>query len=512
MKEGCLVAVDVGGGATKAAAFTAKGRLLGRGRVNYRPRQPRPDVAEYDPGQLCISVLSALAQLGKQTDLMLADVVTVDAMVSGAVAVDAAAAPISAYTTNMDARANRYLRPMLERHGEDILRLTGSTQPTLASKIAWIREEFSEIASSAAKYVTAGGLVTGFLSGHSAEELVIDPTCLWSTGLSDALGECWSPKLCGYLDVSTEELPRIAPCTEVVGCVTSAVAGQTGLRSGTPIVAGCGDGPAGLLGAGAALLGQVAEVTGTYGSVTCTTAGFSPGVTGDAATFAASVTPGLWTLHRVFLGSGLTRQWASELFGTGGGVNGRRRENLDEAASRVEVGSDGLLFVPHLGGQMYPLRPLLRGSWLGLTWAHGRGHLYRSLLEALAYEVELSLQVMVLACPESRDAEAITLLGGGSRSDVWNQVRSDVVGKPYESLGYGPITEMGAALLGGRGVNLVDNPSETAVRCRRVSHRYYPDADRHSKYMRLVDRYKLCVESTSTLYEDLAQHQSNTRR
>jgi xylulokinase len=503
MKGGCLVAADVGGGATKVAAFTTKGRLLGRGRVNYRPTQPSPGVAEYDAGQLCTSVLNALAQLGSRTDLARAEVVAVDAMVSGAVAVDGAAAPISPYTTNMDTRANRQLSPMLQRHGADILRLTGSTQPTLASKIAWIREDFSEIARNAAKYVTAGGLVTGFLSGHSAEDLVIDPTCLWSTGLSDALGECWSPELCAYLDVSVDELPRIAQSTEVVGHVTSAVAGRTGLRSGTPIVAGCGDGPAGLLGAGAARIGKVAEVTGTYGSVTCTTAEFNPGVTGDAATFAASVTPGLWTVHRVFLGSGLTRQWASELFGTTGRAAGLGARTLDEAASHIEVGSDGLFFVPHLGGQMYPVRPHLRGSWLGLTWAHGRGHLYRSLLEALAYEVELSLQVMVLACPDSRDTEAITLFGGGSRSELWNQIRSDVVGKPYESLGYGPITEMGAALLGGQGVNLVDNPSETAISRRQVSHRYSPNSEHHSKYAELVRRYKMCVESTSTLYQDL---------
>jgi xylulokinase len=495
--------VDVGGSSTKAAAFTVEGKLLARGRSDYRPFQPSPDVAEYDARELCQSAVRALAEVGRHTDLGRAEVLAVDAMVSGVVAIDMRGDPVSVFTTNLDARANRHLEGMLSNCGADIVRLTGSSQATLASKIMWIREQFPDVASSAAKYVTAGSLVTGFLAGSSGEEFVIDPTCLWSTGLSEAATERWSPQLCEYAELDTCVLPIIVPSARVVGHVAPGVAADTGLRSGTPIVAGCADQAAGLLGAGVVGAGTVAETTGTYGALSCMTEAFLPGVTGGAAGVVGSLVPGLWTVQSAVIGSGLTREWASELLATANTTECSSGESLEESAGAVAVGADHLLFVPHLGGQMCPSRPQLRGAWVGLTWAHGAGHLYRAVLEAFAYEIAHSLQAMAPACPDRLTAEPVIIYGGGARSDLWNQIRSDVVGLPYESLGDAPVTELGAAVLGGYGVGLIEDLTVTGRSRRKVIQRYSPDSDRHALYLGIIDQYISCIDAVLPVCEDL---------
>jgi sugar (pentulose or hexulose) kinase len=110
---------------------------------------------------------------------------------------------------------------------------------------------------------------------------------------------------------------------------------------------------------------------------------------------------------------------------------------------------------------------------------------------------------MAPACPDRLTAEPVIIYGGGARSDLWNQIRSDVVGLPYESLGDAPVTELGAAVLGGYGVGLIEDLTVTGRSRRKVVQRYSPDSDRHALYLGIIDQYISCIDAVLPVCEDL---------
>lgn len=176
---------------------------------------------------------------------------------------------------------------------------------------------------------------------------------------------------------------------------------------------------------------------------------------------------------------------------------------LDEAASDVPPGSDKLLFLPHLGGRVCPSDPNTRGVYLGLNWSHSRAHLYRAMLEGVAYDYAYYLDIVRDLVPdlELRETRA---LGGGAQSQVWNQIKADVLGMPYVNLNRKEFAVLGSAIVAGHAVGIFDDLAETAQRFVQPTNRVEPDTDRHRRYQPLAKEYRKLLDATKPIQDDLA--------
>jgi xylulokinase len=207
---------------------------------------------------------------------------------------------------------------------------------------------------------------------------------------------------------------------EVTGTVTPAAAAATGLRPGTPVVAGGGDQAANAVGVGAVVPGRVALSLGTSGVVFATTDRPIFDAAGRVHAFCHAV-PGRWHLMSVMLSASGSLRWFRDAI-----APGEPFDRLGAAAGSVPAASDGLLFLPYLTGERCPYPdPLARGAFVGLTLAHDMRHMTRAVLEGVAFGLRDGLDLMVGAgMPVPAQVRAS---GGGTASALWCQILADVL-------------------------------------------------------------------------------------
>jgi sugar (pentulose or hexulose) kinase len=174
--------------------------------------------------------------------------------------------------------------------------------------------------------------------------------------------------------------------------------------------------------------------------------------------------------------------WFRELLreGEGGGAEGGGRDlaALENAARAIPAGAEGLVFLPYLMGERSPIWDgRASGAFVGLTLYHKRAHLYRAILEGVAYALRHNMDAGMRGAGKGGRAldEALIVVGGAAKSDLWMQIIADVTGRPVRTIDEDVEAAMGDALLAAHAVGLA---SEDEVRAGWVTlaPRAQPDA------------------------------------
>ncbi len=501
MNRVCLVGVDLGTTATKAAIFSQDGTLLADATEESRLIQPRPGWVEQDPEDLYGAAVRTIRACVERSGMSPREVagISFDGQMAGIGTIDAHWGTPTPYDSWLDTRCGPYIDAM-RPHEEQIIRLTGGP-PTYSHgpKILHLAREHPDAFARVAKFVVPGGYVAGRMAGLTGPDAFMDYTYIHFSCLSDTQKAEWSDELCGLFGVPQAKLPRIVRPWEIIGHLTPAAAAATGLLAGTPIAAGCGDQAAGMLGAAMVEPGLVFDVAGTASVLAICTDRFAPDVTHRTLFTARLVPEGMWYSLAYINGGGLNLRWFRDTFAdTEAGY-----KPLDEAARAIPPGADGLLFLPHLGGRVCPSDPALRGVWIGFTWAHSKAHFYRSLLEGVAYEYALYLDIERALLPGMNLTEA-RVIGGGSSSDLWNQIKADVLGLPYVRLNRTEFAVLGSAIVAGAAVGVYDDLKATARQMVGTAGRIEPRSDEHARYRPLVDLYRSLFDLTRPASRALA--------
>jgi xylulokinase len=484
-----VVGVDVGTTGTKAGAYRLDGTALGTAHVATRLRRSGPGHVDQDPVELLDSVYAALAECVRRSAIRPDEVgaIAVTGQMAGVMGVGESGEAVTPYDSWLDSRCAPQLRRLAAGHGDLLVERTGCP-PMLdhAPKMQWWRDERPAEYARIRAFVMPAAYAAMRMAGLGGDRAFIDPSYLHFTGVADARTCTWSPELLSALGLDGERMPAIVPSTAVIGAVTPEAAARAGLAAGTPIAAGLGDTAAGVLGAGIVRTGQLLDTAGTASVLVGSVDEFVPdrehglmlmrGVLGDQ-----------YLALNYVAGGGLCLPWLSKLAGAEGEAgDATALERLFAEAGAAPPGADGLMFLPHVEGRIAPYDPAMRGGWLGLSLAHGRGHLARSMLEAVAFEYAIYLRAMRRTHPDVAfdDARAI---GGGARSAVWNQIKSDVLGVPVARVAAEETATRGAALVAGAAAGLLDDLPAVAA-ATPVTDRVEPDAARHARYAPLVDR------------------------
>ncbi len=504
-----LIGVDLGTMGTKTAIFDEEGQLVTDAYEESKLYYPRPGWVEQDPDEIYGSAIRTIKQCLETSGIDPGDVagIAFDSQMAGISTVDADWGAPTVYDSWLDTRCGTHI-PLLKENGERIIELTGGA-PTFShgAKILWWMHERPEVYRKIAKFLMPGGYVAGRMAGLKGDQAFIDRTYIHFTCFSDTAAGEWSDELIDLYGVNKDIFPRIVNPWDVIGEVTPEAAEATGLKAGTPIAAGCGDTAASMLGAAMTRPGAVFDVAGTASVFAVCLDQFVPDVKNQTLFTASLPVPGLFYALAYINGGGLNLRWfRDELAKYEQDQAQAAGENiyqyLDALAAEIPPGSDRLLFLPHLGGRVCPSVSTTRGIYLGLNWSHKKAHLYRAMLEGVAYEYAYYLGIVKSLLPDL-EVQETHVIGGGARSRLWNQIKADVLGIPYRNLNREEAGVLGSAILAGYAVGVFDDLAATAEKFVQPTDRVDPDPKVTAYYQPFVQEYIKLLDSAQPAFDAL---------
>ena len=484
-----ILAHDLGTSGNKANLFDETGRLVATHLESYPVVYPHAQWAEQNPDDwwraVCVSTRALLLEIPDARDNLAA--VSFSGQMMGVVAVDSNQRALRSAIIWADQRATAEAEWLAEKIGADeMYQRTGhrvSPAYTL-EKILWLKNHQPDVYAQTEKFLCA------------KEYAVLKLTNAALTDFSDASGSnvfdletrAWRVDWLEKIGVDAKRFARVVPSTTIAGQVTRAASEETGLRAGTPVVIGGGDGSCAAAGAGVIDAGECYCNIGTSAWLSFSSRAPLFDAQQRTLTF-HHVHPARYTPMGVMQSAGGAREWVANQIG----------QVSDEQIADVPIGSRGIIFLPYLIGERSPWwNPRARGTFVGLSTSHGRAEMARATLEGVALNLKL---ILVALASQGARFPAIRLIGGGAKSFVWTQMLADVFNTPIHLLELNAeASAWGAAVVGGIGVGLYRdwNIANANARVTRV---VAPQRERAEQYQALAARFEKVYRALEPLME-----------
>jgi len=493
---------DVGTTGTKAVVFGDDGNILSSAYREYRLWTPQPGWAELDPREVGDAVEAVVGEAARQSPQPV-ETVAFSALGEAITPLDAGGRPLDRTLLSMDSRADPQAAALATKiEPKRFFEITGHTlHPMLTiNKLLWWRERKPEVFRNAAVYLGWQDLPAVRL-GCPAK---VDYSLASRTGLLDIRSKKWSEPLLELAGIQARQLAApVAPGT-VIGEIPAATRDRLGLGKGCVLVAGGHDQPCAALGAGVTRPGLAVDGLGT---VECITVAYDRAVTDDTMLAGnlncmPHTVGGMYaSLAFSFTGGSLLR-WFRDNFAEAEKAEAARtgRDVYDILVAEALTATHPPFIVPHFVGSGTPyLDPRSRGVIAGLTLGTSRADLVRGILEGVAFEMRVNLEILQKA---GIALEELRCTGGGAKSPGWMQLKSNLWGKRLCTLN---VTEGGAlacAMLGAVAIGRFKDLREAVGRAVRVTGAYEPDMREHARYS---ERYQVYREIYPRLKELLGR-------
>lgn len=439
---GYTIGIDVGTTGTKTVLFDAERGIVAQASRESALHSPHPGWAEADPAQWLENVTGSIRELLAETSVAAADIVAVSTsgMVPAVIPVDQEGRPLRRAILQNDARANEEIGVLAERLSSlDLVALTGSalTQQSVAPTLAWLARHEPDVLARTAAVVGSYDWILMALGARAH----VEQNWALESGLFTIAGEPLTEVMGAAGGDASWLAPVHAPST-VVGELSAAMAESTGLAAGTSLVVGGADHVLSAFAAGVERAGDWLVKLGGAGDILV--ASDEPLV--DARLYLdAHPVPGRWLPNGCMATSGSLIRWYQSLIG------GESLGTLDlEAAERSPA---EVLCLPYFLGEKSPIHdPDLRGTFAGLHLGHDRADLYRSVLEAIAFGFRHHVEVFRDRGVQLR---RVSITNGGSKSTLWKQIHSEILGTEMYPVVDHPGASLGAALIAAKGAGLL---------------------------------------------------------
>lgn len=513
-----FIGVDIGTAGTKASIFDLDGNQLATTYEESKLYYPRVGWVEQKPEDFYASTINTVRELIKKSGVNPKEVVSMafSGQMAGILAIDENWNAVTPYDSWLDIRCKDYIDYLNRNYADLLINITG-VPPTVdhLPKMLWWKNERPKVFERIHKFTVPAVYVAGRLTGLSGDDAFYDYTYVTFTGLIDAKKMKWSEELSETFGISLDKMPKIVKPWEIVGELKAEEAEKMGLVKGMPIIAGAGDGVACTLGAGLTQAGRCLDIAGTASAFYISTDKMVPDTKFKTLIYLKSVIPELWNVGAYINGGGLCLRWfRDEIAKYEKEVANKKGEDpyrlLDTLASEVPPGSDGLFFVPHLGGRAYPYNPKIRGVWLGFSWKHTLSYFFRAILESICYEYSYYLRIIKGLFTRLKLKE-IRCIGGGSKSSAWNQMKADVLNVPYVLLNKEEYAVLALAALGGYAVGLLNDYVKTINKWVKPVKRIMPNEKIHEKYSRYAKFYEQLLNEVDKIFMLHEQLSSETQ-
>ncbi|MFN3615162.1 MAG: xylulokinase [Rubrimonas sp.] len=433
-----VVGLDSSTQSAKAVAWTADGRAAAEGRADVAMAMPGPGLVEQDPEDWWRAACAALKAMAAQVDPGRLAGLAISNQRETAAFIGPDGRALRPAILWLDERGEAFLAPVTAALGADRLHaITGKPMDLtpVIYRLAWMRAH-EPATLDAARVLDVHGFLAGRLTGRAAASWTsADPF-----GVLDIAAKAWSAPILDHLGMRAEQFGELVRPGAPVGAVTAAAAAQTGLPQGLPVFAAGGDGQCAGLGVNAMGRGRIylnlgtAMITGAWSA--------EPRIARWWRTMTAPTGEGYFLEGCQRAGAFLIN-WFVDAF-AGGRADPAVFARLEAAAAAAPIGCEGLAMAPYLTGCMDPhWDPRARASFVGLSPAHGLGHLYRAVLEALTLESARCVRAMARA---GLGPERILAVGGGAQSALWMRMIADASGLPVTRSASPEASSLGAAI------------------------------------------------------------------
>lgn len=498
---GYIIGIDIGTQGTKAVLFDQDMRIAASAFEQSKLISPKPGTVWQEADDIYGSCIRTIKQIVEAAQVKSADVLAigVDSQMAGIMGVDAQGEAVTYYDSWLDNRCGLYMNKMREQAGRRVTEITGGPiSYTHGPKIVWWKNEHPEAYRRIYKFVLPNGYVVGKMTGLTGENAYFDHTCIQYSGFGDNKNKVWSPELLNTFGIDGAKMARIVSPFEVVGGITKECAAATGLVEGIPVVAGSGDTAASILGSGLFENGMVLDCAGTASVLCSVVDSFVPDTEYETLTMMRSPVDGVWFPLAYINGGGLCLRWFRDEFT---GTPPISYAELEEKAELLPPGSEGILFLPHFAGRNLPNNPRLKGSFVGLDWKHTSAHLFRAVMEGVAYEYHYYLKTLKSLYPGG-DFRKMYISGGGAKSRLFNQIKADVLGVEAAPFLLGDTALVGIAAIAGVGAGVFDDYKAPIRKVMDTGEALCPDMDKNVAYEAYAAAYLQMIDSLDSIYKN----------
>lgn len=432
-----ILGIDIGTTATKGLLLDPEKGVIAEASRPVTLHSPRPGWAEEDPAQWWQNLCELAHELtaGHQVSA-----VGISGMVPCVIPVDQDGQVLRRSIQQNDARAVQEIQLMRERLADaNILERTGSpiTQQSVGPKLLWLARHESEKWARTKKVMGSYDLMTFWLTGAPT----IESNWALESGLFDLQTGAWAEDVFAAANADLALAPPVHRPHEIVGHVTVDAAQATGIPAGTPVVAGTADHVASAFATGVKEPGDLVVKLGGAGDILLVTNDL---FVDERLFLDYHLIPGKYLPNGCMAASGsLIRWFQRELAG------GESLGELDREAEAAGPGADGIVALPYFLGEKTPINdPTARGAFVGLHLGHSRGHLFRAILEGIAFGFRHHIDVFA---ERGQTPVRARVTNGGARSKLWTQIVADVIDMPLEKVKVVGGSALGAAFVAGMG-------------------------------------------------------------
>jgi xylulokinase len=441
-----LIGLDLGTTATKCVLLSPERGVVAQDARPVALSSARPGWAEEDPDEwirnayeLIPAVLAAAGASGRDVRA-----IGVSGMVPALLCLDAAGRPLRLSIQQNDARAaDQVARLRTALPAARVLARTGSavTQQSVGPKVAWLREHEPDVVRRTAAICGSYDYLAHRLVAQGGPGAPVEANWALESGLYDFGEQHWAADICQAAKVDPGWLGPVVPPGSVVGTVGCPE--LPGIR-GVPVAVSGADHVAGALAAGLVADGDVVVELGGAGNILVR----SPRPIVDARLYLDyHLVPGAWAPNGCMATTGSLVRWFQREIGGGADLAA-----LDAEAVAAGAGAGGVVLTPYFLGEKTPLNdPLARGTITGLHLGHGRGHLFRAVLEGTAFGFRQHADILREL---GARLDRVNLTGGGSRSPLWRQIIADVLALPVRRTDHPTGAALGAAFAAGMAVGV----------------------------------------------------------
>jgi xylulokinase len=492
-----LLTLDVGTTAVKIGLFLENLTPLAFVINEYLLITPQSDVVEMDPDVYWKNTVQGIREVLKKTGTLMEEVACITCTTQGETFVPVGADGRHLYNAIvwLDSRAKEEAELIAKRYNPEIFyKKTGLPEVNAycpIAKLLWLKNKYPKVYENAEKIL----LLEDYLIFRFCGEYATNPALMCSTGYFDIIeNQTWHEALEAF-GLDTSKIPPVYPCGTIVGSLSEKTATELGLKTDTKIVTGAMDQVASAIGSGNIEEGILQDSTGTCLAVAATATKLELGRWSPVTVYSHGV-EGKYLLIMISQTAGIILKWFRNEFCRDivAACGDAAFQEMSVLAASVPPLSKGVSLYPHFTGVQMP-KPdeLARGVFFGIGLDAGRECFIRAIMEGVGYMLRESIELMRL------NPEHIISLGGGSKSDVWCQIKADILGKKIAVMKTEESASLGAAMLGGVACGLFKDIKDAAAMLEQKKE-YFPEKNACRLYEKGYARYQMLYESFKPLY------------
>jgi D-xylulose kinase len=482
-----IAALDLGTTGCRTFIFDISGSILASDYQEWESIYPAPSYVEQDAKSWWQAINKTIESSIKKSGIDQSEIVSLSVtnQRETIVPVDKEGNPLHNALVWQDRRTTKQVEFIAHKIGADkIYSTTGLTiDPYFsATKILWFKDNKPEIYRQTHKFL----LVSDFIIHKLTGQFVTDHSNASRTMLFDINKRKYSEEIASELEIDLDKMPDAIESGIDIGEITNK---DTAFDQKTLVITGAGDQQSAALGVGVVSPGEIKCTTGTGSFLLAflEKPNFDPQ---KRVLCSCHAVPGAWVQEASIFTSGAVLRWFRDQIGTEEcqKANTEGQDPYDIMSIEAQespIGANGLLLIPHLVGAGAPhWNPYAKGVIFGLALGHKRRDLFRAVLEGVAFEVKKNIFVF-----ESLGIipKELKLTGGGSRSDLWNQIYADVLGITCVRNVIEEATSLGAAILAASGAALFPDISKAAENICKIDKKWIPDQSNNEFYNKLYE-------------------------